>query len=428
MYTDSTTQALYVPIDVGKNVHCYAGYAGAELTPVVPPTKVRTHRPGYAQFCRWLKQMVTTRAYTTIVVGMEPTGVYHEPWAHALHTDFTAPVTVQLVDPYRTKQKRKQLQNRPLCKTDEIDVEALAYCLRDGIGRGFAASPTPSDTLRLVCQRYAAVQRDQRRLSNRLHSLLDRMWPGAFVDVAKFKHAHPHLEPPTPLVATIHLQRKLVQGMLGYNPDPYFWQSLSPDAICATLRAQGTRCGPKTAGRLWRVFQELLLPPPTLVRPLIAPLRNELARYLQLSDDLQALRQRAESVLEASLAAVVATIPGISAFLAAQYVGLVGDITRFAHADQVWAMVGYDTIQSDSGDRRRHGKLTKRGKPYGRAVLYQMGICASKDCPAIARAKTRARQRGKTKIEANIHAAHKTNRMCFYLLKHGVPYDAQRAR
>lgn len=428
MYTDSTTQALYVPIDIGKNVHCYAAYAGTALTPVVPPTEVRAHRPGYERFCAWLNQIVATHSYAPIIVGMEPTGVYHEPWAYALHTDFTAPVQVQLVAPYRTKQKRRQQENRPQQKTDKKDVEALAYCLRDGNGRAFDDPTATSQALELVCRRYAALQRDQRRLANRLHSLLDRTWPGAFVDVKAFEKAHPLMEPPTPLVATKALQRKLVQALLSHDPNPYFWQALTPDAICTPLRARGLACGPKTAHKVWYVLQGLLLPPQSVVQPLLAPLRSDFTRYLQLSDDLADLQHRAETLVMDSPGAVLVTIPGIGPFLAAQYVGLVGDVTRFAHADQVWALVGFDTIQSDSGDHRHHGKLTKRGLAYGRAVLYQMGLSVSKDCPAVARAKARALQRGKTKTEANIHAAHKTNRMCFHLLTDGVVYDPHRAR
>jgi transposase len=125
---------------------------------------------------------------------------------------------------------------------------------------------------------------------------------------------------------------------------------------------------------------------------------------------------------------VVATVPGLSLWLAAQYVGLVGDPGRFQTADQVWALVGFDIVQDHSGDRRRRGHLTKQGQSYGRAVLFQMGFAASRRCPAIRRAKQRARRRGKGHAGAVIHAAHKTNRICFHLYQHGIPFDPDKVQ
>jgi transposase len=428
MQADRITQALYVPIDVGKNVHCYAAYVGAQLDPLIPPQEVRTHRPGYAQFRTWLRQQVHAQCYAPIIVGLEPTGVYHEPWAYALQRDFGDRIVLQMVNPFRTKQKRRQLQNRAEHKSDAIDVAALGHCLRDGSGRPFYLPSLDLQSLELWCKRHQRLKRDRQRLANRLASQLDRLWPGALVDVAAFERAHPRLEPPEPLVHTQPLERKLVQTLLRVDANPYSWQRLSVAQIQTRLREAGLRCGPKTAHKVWRIVQHALLPPPDTAQLLAEQLSVDVRRYAQLCVELADLRTRAEILLRASPGAVVATVPGISDFLAAQYLGLVADVRRFAHADQVWALVGFDIVQDDSGDRRRRGRITKRGQPYGRAVLYQMGLSASLACAAIGRAKQRARQRGKSKIEATLHAAHKTNRICFHLYQHGVPFDPHKSR
>ena len=177
-----------------------------------------------------------------------------------------------------------------------------------------------------------------------------------------------------------------------------------------------------------RIAQNALLLPPATAQLLTDPLRADFRRYQQFCTELADLRERAETLLRATPGAVVATVPGITDFLAAQYVGLVADANRFAHADQVWALVGFDICQDDSGDRRRRGKITKRGLSYGREVLFRMGFSASLACPAIGRAKQRARQRGKSGLEATIHAAHKTNRICFHLYKHGIPFNPALSR
>ena len=35
MCANRITETLYVPIDIGKNVHCYGAFAGAELELVI---------------------------------------------------------------------------------------------------------------------------------------------------------------------------------------------------------------------------------------------------------------------------------------------------------------------------------------------------------------------------------------------------------
>ena len=127
--------------------------------------------------------------------------------------------------------------------------------------------------------------------------------------------------------------------------------------------------------------------------------------------------------MPASPAAVLTTVPGIAPYLAAQYVAFVGEVTRFQRADQIWALAGFDLIQSDSGDRRRTGKLTKRGDGAFRQVLFTIGVTTAKDCPALQATKQRAQRRGKGKVGAVLHAAHKANRLLFRLLRDQVPFD-----
>ena len=105
MYTNSSTRPLYVAIDIGKNVHSYAGYAGADLAVVLPPCEVRNNRQGYEQFQSWLAEQLRTGQYGPIVIGLEPTGIYQETWASALRA-FAPQIELRLINPYQTKQKR----------------------------------------------------------------------------------------------------------------------------------------------------------------------------------------------------------------------------------------------------------------------------------------------------------------------------------
>jgi len=428
MQPDSSTTPLYVGIDIGKNVHCFGGYAGGQLELICPRQEVRNNQSGYDTFRTWLQKQITNKRYAPIVVGLEPTGIYHETWAYAIQQDFANQIDFRFLNPYQTRQKRRQLQNGRKKKTDPIDVEAISYCLRDG--QGNPACLPGQQTLRfdLWAAEFRQAYREQQRLQLSILTQWDRLWPGVLVDIKAFRKAHPHLTPPRPLVLSRPLERQLVRFLLQENPNPYYWRAFQAEALQIFLHEQGPHCGPITAQRVYQLAHEALLPPQHLAESLSERLQTDFRHFLQLDARLAQLQQQAEILIPQSPAAVLTTVPGIGAYLAAQYLAYVVDPLRFAHADQIWSMAGFDVTQDDSGDRRRMGRITRRGDPAFRKVLFSIGLNTSQYCPAIARARHQALKHGKKRVGAVIHAAHKANRMCFHLLLYQVPYDPMLAR
>jgi transposase len=425
MQTDSNTTPLFIGIDIGKNVHCFGGYIGSQLRLIGPMQEVRNNRMGYEVFRSWLQGEIAHAGYHPIIVGLEPTGVYHEAWAYAIQQDFIQQIDFRFLNPYQTRQKRRQLQNGRKKKTDPIDVEAIAHCLRDGQGNPACLPGQEAVRFDVWAAEFRQAYREQQRLQLNVLTQWDRLWPGVLVDVKAFEKAHPHLKPPEPLVRSRPLERQLVRILLSKNPNPYFWRTFSPPALQAFFHEQGLRCGPVTAERIVQTAQEALLPPPYFADILTERLRKDFGHFLELAVRLEQLKQQAEILVPHSPAAVLTTIPGIGAYLAAQYLAYVVDPHRFECADQIWSLAGFDVQQNDSGDRRQMGRITRRGDPAFRSVLFAIGLNTSQYCPAIAHAKQQALKHGKKRIGAIIHAAHKANRMCFYLLLHQVPDDPQ---
>jgi transposase len=417
-----------VAIDIGKNVHSYAAYAGPDFSVVLPPCEVRNTRSGFAQFQTWLSGQLASGRYAPVVVGLEPTGVYHEAWAQALSQTFGPQVQLRLLNPYQTKQKRQQLQGGRRRKTDALDDQALAYCLRDGLGYPLRLRPAAEVRFELWAHDFRQVQQERLQLQVRLLTQIDRLWPGALIKVKAFHQAHPHLEVPQPWVQARPLERRFVRLILTYAPNPYTWLDQSPDQICTFFRSHGLRCGPVTAHKLWQTVQQGLKPSPEVASVLAEHLQTDFTRYQQLEGQLAQLRQQAEALVPGSPAAVLTSFPGVHAYLAAQYLAYVGEVQRFQNADQIWALAGFDVAQDESGDRRRKGHISRRGEPGFRLVLFTLGLTTSQACPVIAQAKQRAQRHGKGSIGAVIHAAHKANRICYHLLRQQEPYDPHRAR
>jgi len=428
MHMQFTTAPLFVAIDIGKNVHCFGGYAGQGLAAIDPIQEVRSNRLGYAQFCAWLNAQLDGERYAPIVVGLEPTGTYHEPWAYAIQADYGHRIDFRFLNPYQTKQKRKQLKNGRRRKTDSIDVAAMAYCLRDGIGQPPRLPRHAACDFSIWAAAYRRMHREQQRLQVNLLAQIDRLWPGALVNVKAFQRAHPNMPVPQPLVLSRPLERKMIQILLEHAPNPHHWKDSSLSDIQVFFRGHGLPCGPAKAQKLYDVVHHALLLPPDLTERLSQRLQVDWAHYQALQRESDHLEQEAEHLVPFSPAAVLTTVPGISDFLAAQYLAYVIDARRFQHADQIWSLSGFDLEQEESGDWRRVGKITRRGNPGLRHVLYTIGLNTSQRCPAIARAKRRALQAGKGPVGAVIHAAHKANRMCYRLLSDQVAYEPERMR
>jgi transposase len=428
MSTDSSTTPLYIAIDIGKNVHCYAAYVGWQLREVQAPQEILSNRGGYEAFRRWLQEQVAEQPERRILIGFEPTGVYHEAWVNGLQRDFGERIELRQINPYQVTQKRAQQKNGRKRKSDPIDTRAITYCLRDGLGCTPQAPQADSLRFELWARSIRQTQRMLGRLARQVLAQVDRLWPGLLLDVPAFQRAHPLLSAPEPWVRTRPLERKLLALLLEHAPNPYTWQGWSPDQIQRFYRSHGLGCGPKTLVHIRRVLANLLLPAPDLAALMAEQLHNDFLLYQQLAQRLAALSQQAEQLVPGSPAAVLTTFGGIGAFLAAQYVAWVGDPRRFQHADQIWSLAGFDPAQDDSGDRRRVGKITKRGAGALRHILYTIGLTASQNCPQLAATKQRALQRGLGPVGAVIHVAHRANRICFRLLRDQLPFDPLRLR
>jgi transposase len=434
MYPDSTI--LYVVLDIGKNVHWLAAYAGFELQPVVEPFEVRSDRPGFERVTAVIDGLLGCGLYDRVVLGHEPTGIYHEAWARALmeryaphrHGGATPPLDYRFLNPLLTKRQREQLAQGRKRKTDASDLQAMAYCLRDDLGQPAFLATDQQLRLQLWGNAYRQNHRQRRLLTIFILSQLDRLWPGMVVNVQRFRNMHPHLEVPVPLVLSKPLERQRVRAILTHCPDPHHFLALGQTGIQAFYRTHIGRCGGATAHLAFHLVQNALLPPPQVAALLAQQLQTDFTRYLALEQDFLALTQHAETLVPDSSAAVLTTMPGLSPVLAARYLAHLGHPQRFIQAAEVWSLAGFDTVTQQSGDFRRVGHISRKGHPGLRDTLYLIGLHTAQRIPAIARAKQRALARGMGDVGATLHAAHKANRICHHLLFNQEAFDPNRVR
>jgi len=424
----SDQEILCAPLDIGKNVHWAAFHTGDGQL-LHAPFEVSTLKTGYERYVQTLDELVAAHRPRLVILGHEPTGVYHESWARNLLTRYadhlaeraTPRFVYQWVNSYQVKLNRTQT-TLSFNKTDLLDLGAIGDLLLRGLG--FPAR-LPSDTDLLVRQEvYAlrATQAEQRRVGNRIIGLFDQLIPGALLNPRRLARAHPELDVPSPL-ATRPLERQLVEALITLCPNPYDILALGNPGIIALFHEHGYRCGPKTADKLLAVVQRALLPPADVAPAFAAILQREFAHYQFLSTQRAAALASLETLLPHTRARHLLPIPGTSAHLLARYLTGVGNLDDVLFAGQIWKKAGMTPTLYSSGDVVIYGQMSKQGDPFFRDTLYLLGYQLALHCPYFGDAFLNAIERGKSETEATIHAAHKVNRVFFHLLQHDEPFD-----
>ncbi len=430
-------QVLVVLLDMGKNVHWVTVRTAADEE-VVAAHKLPTTQPGLARFLGLVKQVIASRQPRLVLVGHEPTGIYHEPWARALlahfapqmgqtdaSTDSGPPVLYRFFNTYQVKLARQQTYLRPR-KTDPKDLAALF----DLAVRGLGYPAYLPDGGELLVRQHLGFVRAQSRLLRQveylLRHLVERLWPGALVNLKQFRQAHPTLAPPTPLIQTRPFQRQRLRILLAHCPNPHDLGRLSDEELLALYRHNGARAGQSLLRTLRTWHQQAVLPPPLLAETLAPQLQATFAQYCQAETLIEDTLAQLEPLIVSTPARHLAAIPGLTLRDGAAYLAGLGAVERFRTAAQVWAFAGCDPLPHGSGDRpERIGHISQRGDPALREALYQMGFRTAQHYAPLTLTFLDAIDRSQSEVEATLHTAHRLNRIVFHLLQHDTPFVDQ---
>ena len=409
-------------LDIGKNVH--VGYLATLAGPIMRPIKLPTLKVGFEYFTKELDQLVASGEYDLIILGHEPTGIYHESWGANLIVRYAAhmigeaspPIRYRQVNPVLVKRERERLSSH-YRKDDFIDTYAITNLLAQGVGSNVSVLDHAVFNLRLCLRQMTRLSKQQARVQIDILRTMERLWPGALGNKKKFKAAHPDMPPLKHLVDSKPMQRIRLRHLLEHCPNPYDLLELGCEGIIKLFRQHGERCGKVTAQRILDVAQQSLLPPVGLANALAAEVHQTWKLYLTYEEQIKSYEQEAIRFVPDTPAAAITSIPGINELLAARYLAPLGDYTRFKKASEIWSFAGFDPLLKQSGNHRKIGQTSKRGSPYLRDTLFVIGHLLISHCPDCTRVYYKAEQRGMSSVGAIIHVANKANRIMFSLLR-----------
>jgi transposase len=130
------------------------------------------------------------------------------------------------------------------------------------------------------------------------------------------------------------------------------------------------------------------------------------------------------------LGKVLQSMLGVGPVISAAFIGEVGDISRFENWKQVRSLAGLNLVENSSGQHKGKTKVSKRGRPYLRYMLYLAGENGCRNNPEMNAFYRYLRDRSKNPLNAQqafIATGLKVMRILFHLAKTGEHYDPGKA-
>lgn len=340
------SDTLLATVDIGKD--SFSGYARCPDRSEVKPTDFSNSLDGFTRFWEILARTQKIHGLEQIVLGFESTGSYAEPLLHFLKDK---PVRLVQVNPMHTKRVKELCGNSPN-KTDQKDPKVIADIIELGhaltvvIPQGAAA-----ELRRLTQARERAIKR-RTALFNQLHDLMFISFP-EFLQVMK------------------DIKTKSAQYLLRHHPGPENVVALGLPPLTQLLkRISRGKLGPAKAQALFAAASSS-----------VGIREGRLSVGLEIRAILEAIEacERFIEQLEVEMTRHLERIPysrlllsmkGIGPVTVAGLIGEVGDFLHFETQKEILKLAGLDLFEISSGKHRGQRRISKRGRPLLRKLLY----------------------------------------------------------
>ena len=289
-------------------------------------------------------------------------------------------------------------------KSDPQDARVIADLVRtrDGL-RPIRPDDDATASLRLLVSRRRDLVQDQGRRVSRMRQLLSQV--------------HPSLE------AKLDITCKGPLALLARYVTPTEIAQASAKAIVRHLRRTPNLREPERLAELARecaTQQRIVVPGELMVARIV---REMAVEALLVRDRLAAIDKELEVIVAAHpKGALVRSLPGMGAVLAAEFIATTGDITRFRSPAALAAAAGLAPVLRQSGHSRTL-RRARRGDKDLKRILYQSAFSAFSVHPESRAYYDRKRREGKHHVQAVIALARQRSNVLWAMLTHDKPYD-----
>lgn len=394
-------ETLLVTIDMGKMKH--TGYYRFPDGTEGKVFEFPNNRNGFENMWQRVCDAKKSRNLTKVIVGFESTGPYAEPLLHFLRK---CNVHLVQVNPFHTK-RMKELQGNSPNKTDQKDPKIIA----DIIELGHALTViipegTVAELRRLTHARERGIQR-MSILMNQLQDLVFLIFP-EFMPVMKdislrsTQYLLKHYPRPQDIVTSgikllIQTFKKVSRGKLG------------KERAEALYQAAETSVGLKE-GQESIVFE---------IKEMVSAIEGIEKFVKELS------KHMSKHLKDVPYSRFILSLKGIGEITASGLIGEMGDFKKYSTIGEVIKHAGLDLFEISSGKHKGTRRISKRGRPLLRKLLFFASINVVRKGGILHKQYVQHLGKGMPKIKALIAISRKLLSIIFALVRDHSMYVFQ---
>ena len=390
-------KTVIATLDIGKNIQY--GYFRAPNGNDVKPFEFYNSKKSYDEFWQKLCQFKDQERLEQIVIGFESTGPYAEPLFHFLRKK---PVRLVQVNPVHTKRVKELTGNSPN-KTDKKDPRVIADVISLGHALTLVVPEGPAAQLRRLTQARQRAIKTRTSMINQLQHLIFVIFP-EFLQVLKIatKSARYLIKHYTTaekicalgLESVNQIFKKVSRGKLGQNRAKQLYE--------AAKNSIGISEGQQSI-----VFEiEHLIDRIEAEDQFIDSLEKQMCAYLQ----------------QIPYSQNILSIKGLGQVTVAGLIGEVADFNKFDTISEIMKLAGLDLYEISSGNRRGQRRISKRGRPLMRKLLFFAAINAVKSKGIMHAKYQQMLDRGMPKMKALIAISRKLLGLIFAIVRDKTKY------
>jgi len=341
---------LVVGVDIAKSKHAARAFdfRGIEYDKAI---FFENNEAGFKKLLHWIKIVSEKEDKTDVIIGMEPTGHYWLALEEYLrrNTDFMRVV----VNPAHVN-KSKSLDDNSPTKTDRKDAKVIAKLVVEG---RYSIPHMPVKEyaeIRVAMTHRERLIKNIINISNKVQQLIDKYFP-EYENVFKNWDGKASIA----VLKEIFLPESIVD-------------KTEKEIVEIFKKGANRAVGIKRARKLKKAalnsigikeggeFAQL-------------ELRNLLEQFELLNKQKELLEEKVEKLLEnMEEAKYMESVKGVGLITVAGFIAEVGDINNYSHPKQIQKLAGLNLKEHSSGKHKGQTRITKRGRPKLRALLYRV--------------------------------------------------------
>jgi transposase len=391
-------KTLIVTMDIGKTVHY--GYLRAPNGEDVKPFPFYNYKESFNKFWDKICKFKAEKNLEEIVVGFESTGSYAEPVCNFLREK---PVELVQINPMHSK-RIKELEGNSPNKTDKKDPRVIADVISLGHALTLVVPEGAAAELRRLTNARERALKSRTAMINQLQDLMFIVFPefSQVMKDTKTKSARYLIKNHTTAESIVGMGldelamilRKISRGKLK--------QERAKELFKAAQASVGIQEGKESI-----IFETIHL---------VSKIDNE-------DCFIESLEQQMEHYLEQiDYSHSILSIKGIGTVTTAGLIGEVGDFKKFNTIAEVIKLAGLDLYEISSGKHNGQRRISKRGRPLMRKLLFFASINAVKSKGIMHEYYKQMLDRGMPKMKALIAVSRKLLAIIFALTRNNTQY------